>query len=586
MKTTPPTRTVRCAIYTRKSTEEGLDQAFNSLDAQRESAQAYIASQKHDGWVALPTSYDDGGFSGGTLERPALTRLMEDVKARKLDCVVVYKVDRLSRSLFDFAKIVEVFDAAGVSFVSVTQQFNTTTSMGRLTLNILLSFAQFEREVIGERIRDKMSASRKKGKWVGGRPPLGYDVDYQARKLVVNPAEAALVRRIFTRFVQLRSGTAVVNELKADSQTSKTWTTKSGKVHQGTPFDRGFLYKLLTNRVYLGQVSYQGSIYQGEHDGIVPLPLWKEVHAILAEHPISRANRSRAKSVGLLAGLVRCHHCGRTMSESQGTGRLGHRYRYYRCQGSQKHGADACPLSSLNAVELETVVVQHLRHVLASPEVLARIGTQIEPAKGEVSHPQALSCMQRIDAVWNELFPPERNRIAMLLIDQVVVALDRVVMRLKCRGFEHLAREIGDGSAAFPEEGVAEITLAVQARRRCGRTSLIRPVDPAAAKPTTDTPPPTAEDESGDELIQALARAFVWQRELDAGEIASVTALAEREKCHESYIRRQLQLTLLAPDVIGKILDGSHPWAISVNQITKQDIPVVWGEQVGWLEAS
>lgn len=586
MKPTVPTRTVRCAIYTRKSTEEGLEQEFNSLDAQRESAEAYIASQKHDGWVALPDRYDDGGFSGGNLERPALGRLLEDIKAKRVDCVVVYKVDRLSRSLFDFAKVVEIFDASGVSFVSVTQQFNTTTSMGRLTLNILLSFAQFEREVIGERIRDKMSASRKKGKWVGGRPPLGYDVDFNAKKLVVNPDEAVLVRRIFTRFVQLRSNTALMKELQAEGLTSKTWTTKTGKVHRGVPLDRNSFYKMLSNFVYIGKVSYKGSIYQGEHEAIIDMPLWNEVHEILAEPKQSRANRSRSKTYALLSGLVRCHHCGRTMSENQGTSHTGARHRYYRCQGSMKRGADSCQLSGLNAINLESVVVQHLRHVLASPEVLARIGPQIEPAKGEIDHQQALACMKRIDEVWDQLFPMERNRIAKLLIDKVVVSLDRVVMRLKCRGYEHLAMEIGGASVAFPEEGIAEIPLAVQARRRCGRTTLIRPADPTALAPEAQVPKPRPEDEAPDELTLALARAFAWQRELESGKFASVTDLARRENVHESYIRRQLQLTLLAPSTVRKILDGTHDWAISLNRITKQEVPAVWAEQDAALAAS
>jgi len=323
----------------------------------------------------------------------------------------------------------------------------------------------------------------------------------------------------------------------------------------------------------------KGSIYQGEHEAIIDLPLWNEVHEILVQPKQSRANRSRSKTYALLSGLVRCHHCGRAMSESQGTGHTGALYRYYRCQGSMRRGADSCQLSGLNAINLESVVVQHLRHVLASPEVLARIGPQIEPAKGEVDHQQAVACMKRIDEVWEELFPMERNRIAKLLIDKVVVALDRVVMRLKCRGFEHLAMEIGGASVAFPEDGIAEITLAVQAKRRCGRTTLIRPADPTALAPEAQVPKPRPEDEAPDELTLALARAFEWQRELEAGKLACVSDLARRENVHESYIRRQLQLTLLAPATVRKILDGTHDWAISLRRITKQEVSAVWTEQ-------
>ena len=266
-QTNKPLRKVRCAIYTRKSSEEGLDMEFNSLDAQRESCEAYIASQKAEGWVPVPDRYDDGGFSGGNLERPALKRLLADIDSGLIDVVVVYKIDRLSRSLMDFSKLVEVFDRNDVTFVSVTQSFNTTTSMGRLTLNILLSFAQFEREVIGERIRDKFAASRRKGMWMGGVPPLGYDV--VARKLVVNDAEANLVRHVFRRFLQVGSATLLVKELNAAGHRTKSWMTQDGKERQGVPFTKNFLYKMLGNRVYLGEAVHKGVAHAGEHEAII-----------------------------------------------------------------------------------------------------------------------------------------------------------------------------------------------------------------------------------------------------------------------------------------------------------------------------
>ena len=290
--TKTPIRKVRCAIYTRKSSEEGLDMEFNSLDAQREACEAYVASQKREGWLLVPDHYDDGGFSGGTLERPALKRLLVDIEAGCIDCVVVYKIDRLSRALVDFTKLVEVFDRHSVTFVSITQSFNTTTSMGRLTLNILLSFAQFEREVIGERIRDKFAASRKKGMWMGGTPPLGYDV--KDRKLVVNEEEAALVRHIFERFIKVGSATLLVKELNADGHRTKSWTTQSGRVREGRPFNKGAIYKILNNRVYIGEAVHKGKGYPGEHQAIIPMLLWDKVHAVLAENTRSRANRTRA----------------------------------------------------------------------------------------------------------------------------------------------------------------------------------------------------------------------------------------------------------------------------------------------------
>jgi site-specific DNA recombinase len=288
----PIVRKLRCAVYTRKSSEEGLEQEFNSLDAQREACEAYIASQKAEGWLLVPDRYDDGGISGATLERPGLQRLLTDIEAQRVDVVVVYKIDRLSRALMDFSKLVEVFDRNNVTFVSVTQSFNTTTSMGRLTLNILLSFAQFEREVIGERIRDKFAASRKKGIWMGGFVPLGYDV--KERKLVVNEAEAATVRMIFERFIKIGSATELVRRLRTEDIRGK----------QGKLVDKGYVYKLLNNRVYIGEAVHKGTAYPGEHQAIIDRTLWDRVHSVLRESPRKRAVNTRAKTPALLKGLI------------------------------------------------------------------------------------------------------------------------------------------------------------------------------------------------------------------------------------------------------------------------------------------
>jgi site-specific DNA recombinase len=275
----------RCAIYTRKSTEEGLGQSFNSLDAQREAAEAYIASQRQQGWVLLPEGYDDGGFSGASMERPALQRLLQEVRAGRIHCIVVYKVDRLSRSLLHFARLMEIFDAHGTSFVSVTQQFNTTTSLGRLTLNILLSFAQFEREMIAERTRDKMSAARRKGKWAGGIPVLGYDVDPQGGRLLVNPGEAEQVRATFDLYVELGSLLRLLEELRKRRWTTKQWTTRNGRQRPGQAFTRNILVRLLTNILYTGKVRHKGAVYQGEHAAIVEPPTWELVNERLQSEP-------------------------------------------------------------------------------------------------------------------------------------------------------------------------------------------------------------------------------------------------------------------------------------------------------------
>jgi site-specific DNA recombinase len=296
------TAVCRCAIYTRKSSEDGLEQDFNSLDAQREACEAYILSQKSAGWIALPEMYDDGGISGGTLERPALQRLLSDIGAGRIDTVVVYKVDRLTRSLNDFAKIVDAFDAKGVSFVSVTQQFNTTTSMGRLTLNMLLSFAQFEREVTGERIRDKIAASKRKGMWMGGLPPLGYDVE--DRKLVINASEAALVRNIYRRYAILKSVRALKEELDAEGVVSKARLDRFGRQRGGKSLARGALYLMLQNRIHRGEIVHRDNCFPGLHEAIVDATLWDEVQAALVENRVERACRSGATAPSLLASLV------------------------------------------------------------------------------------------------------------------------------------------------------------------------------------------------------------------------------------------------------------------------------------------
>jgi site-specific DNA recombinase len=356
---------IRCAIYTRKSTEEGLDQDFNSLDAQREAAEAFIQSQKHAGWTLVLSRYDDGGYSGGSLERPGLQRLLDDIDQRRLDCVVVYKVDRLSRSLLDFARLIDRFDQGTVSFVSVTQQFNTTTSLGRLTLNILLSFAQFEREIISERTRDKMTAARRKGKWVGGTPMLGYDVDPAGGGLTVNEKEARRVREIFELYRTHRSLTKVVAELGNRNWRNKSWKSQGGRVHRGRAFTKNSLRRLLTNATYAGRVEHRGVIYKGEHAPIVEATVWDAVNMEL------RAGRRERPSVvhhphkALLGGVLLCQHCAQPMIATY-TSKPKRRYRYYVCRAARKNGWSTCPTKSVPARMIEDSVVEQVRAVLAN----------------------------------------------------------------------------------------------------------------------------------------------------------------------------------------------------------------------------
>lgn len=365
---TTANRVVRCAIYTRKSTEEGLSQEFNSLDAQREAGEAFIASQRHEGWTLIPDAYDDGGFTGGNMERPALRRLMADIEAEKVDCVVVYKVDRLSRSLLDFARIMGTFEKRGTSFVSVTQQFNTTASLGRLTLNILLSFAQFERELIAERTRDKMSAARRKGKWVGGIPVLGYDVDPHGGRLAVNEDEAGRVRAIFDLYLEQRSLIAVARELNRRGWTTKVWVTKDGREHHGKPFTKSSLFRLLTNVIYTGQVNHKGTYYPGEHPPIVDPAVGGKVDERLRHNGITGGKEVRNKYGALLRGLLHCDACGTAMAHTY-TVKNSRRYRYYVCLTAQQQGWDACPSKSLPAQRVEDSIVDRIRSLGSDPRI-------------------------------------------------------------------------------------------------------------------------------------------------------------------------------------------------------------------------
>jgi site-specific DNA recombinase len=426
--TKPVIRKLRCAVYTRKSSEEGLDQEFNSLDAQREAAESYVASQKSEGWVLVPDRYDDGGHSGGTLERPALKRLLADIELRKIDVVVVYKIDRLSRSLMDFAKLVEVFERNQVTFVSVTQSFNTTTSMGRLTLNILLSFAQFEREVIGERIRDKFAASRKKGMWMGGYVPFGYRLE--SRKLYIREDEAEIVRMIFKRFVQLSSVTKLAQELAG----------KSVRNRYGKQIDKGYIYKLITNRVYVGDAVHKGTPYPGEHQPIVDKKQWDAVHEIMKVNPVKRRNENRARNPALLRGII-FGPDGRAMTPTY-TWHKGKAYTYYVSATALKMGASHNPIRRFPAAEIEAAVLHQIRQMIQTPEIVVatwRAGRQSVPG---LSERQVRECFQSFDVLWAELFPAERSRVARLLVERVELSTEGAAITLRTDGLATLVEQL------------------------------------------------------------------------------------------------------------------------------------------------
>ncbi|MBS3961133.1 MAG: recombinase family protein [Sandarakinorhabdus sp.] len=425
-----PMRRLRCAVYTRKSSEEGLDMEFNSLDAQRESCEAYVASQRAEGWVCTRERYDDGGFSGGTLERPGLKNLLADIEAGLVDVIVVYKIDRLSRSLMDFARLVELFDRHGVTFVSVTQAFNTTTSMGRLTLNILLSFAQFEREVTGERIRDKFAASRAKGMWMGGFVPMGYDV--VERKLLINDAEAATVRHMFQRFVELGSATLLTRELVANGTLNK----------RGKPIDKGFLYKLFRNRLYLGEAVHKGSSHPGEHQAIITPELWDQLHAILRESPRTRAGNTRAQTPALLKGLI-FTTSGIAMTPTV-TKKGSRHYRYYTSMDAIRNraGEGTDGFVRLNAGMVENAVVQQIRSLLRTPEVVAQAVEAARRNERHIDEQDMVSALAGFDGLWESLFPAEQARIARLLIERVTVSSDGLAVDLRTEGLGSVIREM------------------------------------------------------------------------------------------------------------------------------------------------
>lgn len=371
-KTPGSDKVVRCAIYTRKSTEEGLQQDFSSLDAQREAGEAFVASQRNEGWQLVPDRFDDGGFTGGNMDRPALQRLLAAIEAGLVNCVVVYKVDRLSRSLMDFARMMELFDRSGASFVSVTQQFNTTNSLGRLTLNILLSFAQFERELISERTRDKMCAARKKGKWIGGHPVLGYDIDTQGRRLVVNPAEAHQVRTIFDQYLEQGAMLPVLQDLDLRAWRTKQWTTEAGQTRGGKPFTKSLLYGVLTNAIYTGQVNHKGTLFPGEHEAIIERATWERVQDMLDRNGRTNGGGSKNKYGALLRGLLFCVPCGVAMVHTYSI-KGNKRYRYYVCYKAQQRGWKNCKTKSVSAQAVENAVLEAIRQMGTDPRLAAEV---------------------------------------------------------------------------------------------------------------------------------------------------------------------------------------------------------------------
>jgi site-specific DNA recombinase len=560
---------IRCAIYTRKSSEEGLDQSFNSLEAQREACEAYIASQKHERWRGITTHYDDGGYSGGSMDRPALRQLLADIDAGKVDTVVVYKVDRLTRSLADFAKIIERFDAGQVSFVSVTQQFNTTTSMGRLTLNVLLSFAQFEREVTGERIRDKIAASKRKGMWMGGIVPVGYDV--RDRKLIVNAEEAAQVRKLFRLYLELGCVAKLKAQLDRDGVKSKARLSPSGMRSGGTSYSRGSLYCLLQNSIYLGKIQHRDATYAGEHDAIIPQELWDKVHERLKANNKVRRSGSNSKSPSLLVGLLYDEE-GNRFTPSHAVKR-GKRYRYYVSQAVIHHRATGkVGPTRIPAQELEEVICRKLQALLSSAEQLLQ-AVSVESEDAAISKALIIAG-KHLAKLWVAKSPTEQREFLSNIVGRIVVretGLEITILQPALREvlLGHRLTQLAK-QESFLEKGKNVFKFMIDAKvKRCGgEVRLLVPTDSANKSPSRPVP----------SLIKAVARAHRWPEQIIHGELKGRHSIAQRTGLDERYVGRVLQCALLAPDIVEAILDGHQPADLGIQKLLR-DLPLDWAEQ-------
>ncbi|WP_045365467.1 recombinase family protein [Methyloceanibacter caenitepidi] len=574
------TQRTRCAIYTRKSSDEGLEQEFNSLHAQREACESYIASQRHEGWHALSTHYDDGGYSGGTMDRPALKRLLVDIAAGKVDTVVVYKIDRLTRSLFDFAKIVEAFDAKGVSFVSVTQAFNTTTSMGRLTLNVLLSFAQFEREVTSERIRDKISASKKKGMWMGGAVPLGYDaVD---RKLRINAEEAQTVRRLFALYLELGSVRKLQEEIHRLGLKTKVRTLTDGRRLGGSAFSRGHLYRILSSPIYIGRIPHRETSYDGEHDAIVETETWEKVQALLATNAGRQRGRTSSKHPSLLAGLLFTAE-GVPFTPSHAVNH-GRRYRYYVERSLLTPPAGTG--NKVNAAEKENETgLKSKGWRLPAPEIEKLALDQLSAfLKDRVAVLDALASMKKSPDVFSAVLARAskladaceadtlsgKEEVITALVRRTVVAQDKVMIEIGRKALTTLLLDQEQVTADRSKDtGTITIEVPMRFRRRGVEAKLVV----AGHQESRSDPDPS--------LVGLLTRAHDWLDRLRRGDAQSIQQIARAESIDRSHVTRVVNLAFLSPKITKAILEGRQPTELTAKWLLKSAarLPLGWVEQ-------
>jgi site-specific DNA recombinase len=561
----PMTGPVRCAIYTRKSSEEGLEQSFNSLHAQREACEAYILSQRHEGWQALTAQYDDGGFSGGTMERPALKRLITDIAAGKINTVVVYKVDRLTRSLADFAKIIEQFDQRQVSFVSVTQQFNTTSSMGRLTLNVLLSFAQFEREVTGERIRDKIAASKRKGMWMGGHVPFGYDL--RDRKLYINRKEVEQVREIYQQYLKLGCVSALKEYLDKCHIRSRIRTI-IGKRFGGTSFSRGALYKILRNRLYAGEIAHKGQVYPGDHEPIIERDQWTRVQDMLVENQQGTSRKARATKASLLTGVLFDEHNNRFTPTH--TNKTGRRYRYYTSQAIIRKAGDHDLIGRIPAHDLEQAVIKRVLDCLRSPEEILAAKEVLETA-GDLK--TLVKRAGQKASTWPELSTSEQEMFLKLILHRVVIHRQSIEIRID-------AIALVQDLLANPDRATATVN-GTAVRRQLRLISLSSPFEvsrhgKALRLVIGDSQSPS--QASATAILKAIARSRLWYDQIVAGEVASIPALAKKHGVALSYVNRIFRFASLGPDAIEAIMNNQFSPQLTLDALVNR-IPLAWKEQ-------
>jgi DNA invertase Pin-like site-specific DNA recombinase len=562
---------LRCAIYTRKSTEDGLEQEFNSLDAQREACEAYVKSQAHEGWNCLPDRYDDGGFSGGSMNRPGLQKLLRDIDAGRIDVVVVYKVDRLTRSLLDFAHIVQRLEDKGVSFVSVTQSFNTTSSMGRLTLNVLLSFAQFEREVTGERIRDKIAASKKKGIWMGGPVPLGYDL--RERRLYINEQEAKTVRWLFETYLDLGTVKHLTRAARDRGLRSKRYTQQSGKTVGGYLFSQGQLHYLLRNPLYVGKIRHKDKLYEGEHEAIIDQEIWEKVQALLDNNGPGKNKNRTMPSPSWAAGLLH-DDTGERMVASHSQ-KAGRRYRYYISASLRDRKTDSHTGWRLPARQVEDIIITGILNLLKDPVRVVRLmgGDTMTSTRLDKVTKACARLTKEIQEAKDETDLDSLKTILRPLIQRIDISLYEIRITfdpLKLRERFGAIGPISD-SDEVPDQQKNDpppITVPVQLKRRGAEMRLVILGQKEEAKPTDET------------LVKLVAQAHCWFEELKTGKVGQVRDIAEREKTHPADVSRILPLAFLAPDIVTAILNGEQPVDLTPQKLKRlRDLPLDWQEQ-------